>query len=164
MKRKFLLAIVCVGIISGGVLFCWPLLPTKANEARNESADDLRGLHAAAAKYVTDQGHWPQMPDGLTEGDEKDFFAFWKKALSPYGATDKMWKNSADQSKGKSSYIPTAFDAQPFTAYRWNHPWFIARGDLGDGSIYVVLPDGSVTTTEQLEKEEKAKTEAKKAK
>ena len=51
-----------------------------------------------------------------------------------------------------------------FTAYRWNHPWFIARGSFGDGAIYLVRPDGSVTTTDELLKEEKAKAESKQAK
>ena len=128
---------------------------------RNEAAEDLRGLHKAAMKYVEDAGHWPQMPEGLIEGEEKDFFDFWMNALKPYGATKEMWSHTADQPVGNVSYVPTAFDAQRYTAYRWHSPWFSARGDFGNGAVYVIMPDGSVTSAGELEKEEKAKAEAK---
>ena len=114
--------------------------------SRREIAADLAGLHAAAAKYVEAEGEWPQMPGGEFEGTEEEFYAFWKKALKPYGATEAMWTHSSEAATVVASYVPTLFSKGKGTAYRWQQPWFAARSSFGlRGVPYFVMPDGSIS-------------------
>ncbi len=109
-----------------------------------EAAADLRGLYTAMTKYLKKNSSWPQMPEDLFDGGEEEYFQFWIDALKPYGATAEMWKHSKDSSKGTGSYIPTSFSAGQGIPYKWEQPWFVARGSFGGTSTFIILPDGSV--------------------
>ncbi len=122
--------------------------PDPTELINKEAIQDLKGLHAAAVKYIKDKGSWPQFPKGIKDLSEDKFYGFFKGALKPYGATPEMWKHSADKSTAEASYVPSMFDDKPNTPYRWNQPWFISRGTFPGN--FLIQPDGSVSNLENL--------------
>jgi len=133
-------------LATASVCFCQD---SKDSEAiKREAVADLKGLHAAASKYIKDKGSWPQLPGNIKDLSEDKFYGFFKGALKPYGATEEMWKHSADQSDAAASYVPSAFDNKPSTPFRSNQPWFISRGTF-PGS-FIILPDGSISALKNL--------------
>jgi len=134
------------------------LLPTfqglRAKAERGTCIMNLRNLYAAAADYVQQHGHWPQVDTaGLRSGQyAKD----WIAELSPFGITRKNWicpsmqralgnPDYMQEKYTRIDYISTNFDDQPHTPYKWRaQPWFAEKGAVhGEGPLLIVS-DGNV--------------------
>lgn len=120
---------------------------------------------------------WPQMPDdeesdqqeqqasadtpdgGGEEDDngEETHWEWWYQVLKPYGIPKKTWVCPADrdgmeliedsQAKFIGSYVPSMFDALRNTAYRWDQPWFIERGENhGRQGPNMIYPNADIGT------------------
>ena len=114
---------------------------------------NLRNLFAALDADTRDQGHWPQCP---YEIGNPEFDRWWLKELSHYNLSRANWecptfqrmqeRGEAEKKDEKTiDYVPTPFDDQPRTPYKWaSQPWAVEVGDFhGDGNL-VLFPDGSI--------------------
>lgn len=91
---------------------------------------------------------------------EDGYFRFWVTALEPYGASRDTWlcpsdklilqMSPAELKRGEffGSYVPTPFESGPGTPFRWNQPWLIERGDYHGKGAHILMPDGSVTDSQ----------------
>lgn len=117
----------------------------------------MRTIHAAFSAHLTDKGYWPQLPEDEQDWNEDKFFEFWILALEPYGASRDTWicpididnkryanRSKIDPDKFFGSYVPTPFDENPASPYRWSQPWAIERGDLHGKGAHMLMPDGSI--------------------
>jgi len=112
---------------------------------------NLRTLHIALSTAVTDLNQWPQCPYELgTPGYDQ----WWLNELTPYKITPAIWscptvlreqRTELKKDELKIHYIPTRFDANPFTPRKWPRmPWLIEIADAhGEGNL-IVFPDGVI--------------------
>ena len=118
---------------------------------------NLRNLYVGTGAYLTDHGGiWPQDPAALDSDAEAKW---WISALTPYGITEKGWKCPAAASAPPSPdhaeeapihYLPTWFDENPYTAWKWPHmPWFTEAGNFhGDGNLIIRSSGDVMSVTE----------------
>ena len=116
---------------------------------------NMRGLHVAFQGYVEDNNMWPQQPDQLND-DDKLYDNFWIACLRPYTDTEKVWlcpvleKAKLKGVQGdllKVHYLPTMFDANPRSMYRWpKQPWLIEMANAHGAGGHILFPDGSIRT------------------
>ncbi len=151
---EVMVAVAIVGILIGIAIPSYDTFRRRAEKAR--CIGNLRVLHTGFDGFLLDKNFWPQMPEESMEWDESDYFGWWVKALEPYGVGQESWLCAADkivkqlpanQKEYASSYVPTQFNSQRFTPFRWNHPWVIERGDYHGKGAHVLMPDGSITTS-----------------
>lgn len=118
---------------------------------------NLKVLHTGFDSFVLDRNQWPQMPDEVFEAEESDYFAWWIASLQPYGVGEESWLCPSDkvvkqlpagQTEYASSYAPTHFNPHRYTPFRWNQPWVVERGDFHGRGAHVMMPDGSITTSQ----------------
>ncbi|MEX2580183.1 MAG: hypothetical protein WD342_14080 [Verrucomicrobiales bacterium] len=86
--------------------------------------------------------------------DEEEFFEFWITTTDPYGLNQDTWvcpsdralerKRNAEKTEFFGSYVPTGFDKQAGSPFRWNQPWVIERGDFHGKGSHMLMPDGSI--------------------
>jgi prepilin-type N-terminal cleavage/methylation domain-containing protein len=120
---------------------------------------NIKGLYVAAANYVTDAGHWPQIDTKFF--GKPEFAKAWQEVLAPYGIGRINWVcptaqrmlNNPDLTKPENAridYHATPFDIQPQTPYRWaTQPWFIEAGDFhGEGPL-IIFAGGTVKSLRQ---------------
>lgn len=127
-------------------------------ERRNCEAN-LRALYQAFGTYITDYGHWPQIPDHVLESSESNYWKWWMETLpeDKYGINEKHWLCPTDARHRKAnmkpeerdefegSYGPTHFDDGPRTPWEWpRQPWFIERSDFHGEGMLMMLPDGTI--------------------
>lgn len=120
---------------------------------------NLRSLYQAFGTYVSDHGHWPQIPDHVIESSESNYWKWWMETLpeKEYGINEKHWlcpsdarerganmkKEERDDFEG--SYGPTHFDEGPRTPWEWpRQPWFMERSDFHGEGMLMMLPDGTI--------------------
>ena len=120
----------------------------------------MKAIHNGLTGYLTDVGHWPQVPEELMKqgATEEDFFGFWITATEPYGLSQDSWVCPSDTrlvqklNRGDQEYFGsygvTQFDKNPRTPFRWNQPWAMEGANFHGGGAHVLLPDGSVQTTD----------------
>jgi type II secretory pathway pseudopilin PulG len=129
----------------------------------------MRTLHTCFVAHVTDKGGWPQLPlddevDGEDGSDdvwtENGFYRFWVTALEPYGSSRETWlcpsdklflqmsKSDLEKEEYFGTYVPTPFESGPATPFRWNQPWLIERGDFHGKGSHILMPDGSITDSQ----------------
>jgi len=129
----------------------WVSLAPKIAEVRCTS--NIRNIHALLSTYVTDVGHWPQIPLDL-DTTEESYESWWLATMEPFGAPEKIWKcpvlskarvTDADGYELRMHYIPADFDANPISPRRWsNMPWLIERGNNHGRGALIAFPDGSI--------------------
>jgi prepilin-type N-terminal cleavage/methylation domain-containing protein len=120
---------------------------------------NIKGLHGAAANYVTDAKHWPQIE--TKNVGKPEYARAWYEAFAQYGIGPINWVcpsaqrllNNPDLTKPQSArvdYNATPFDAEPQTPYKWpTQPWFVEVGDFhGDGPL-IMFCNGQVTPLRQ---------------
>lgn len=125
----------------------------EARAARTNCTSNLRNLYVALDASTRDQNHWPQCP---FEIGHPQFDIWWLKEMSRYNLSRASWECPAYkklQASGEATktdekvidYVPTPFDDQPRTPYKWpNQPWAVEVGDFhGDGNL-ILFPDGSI--------------------
>ena len=118
---------------------------------------NMRNLHVSLASYLSDRKNWPQCPIEL--GDE-GYDAWWLTEMTPYGIGKETWQCPSMAAKGaangtdsefKMHYIPTPFDENAITPFRWStQPWLVEIGDNHGKGNLVIFPDGSVRSLDEL--------------
>lgn len=149
---ELLVSLVVVAILAAISFQAFGTFKNRAEKLR--CLANLKALHIGFDAYILDNNRWPQPPREAVGFDESEFFEWWVKELEPYGVgqetwlcpTDKVAKEDRDNFHA-GSYIPTLFDSNQYTPYRWNQPWLIERGDFHGKGAHVLMPDGSITTT-----------------
>lgn len=149
-----LLAVMTVIAILGVLLF--PVLQSVREKPESIICmQNLRSLHASLGAYISDKGHWPQIPPGI--GDDDARARWWVEELKPYDAPLKVWHcPSLVREMGEGTinseevpslhYVPGHFDKHRFSPYRWStQPWVIELYDHGDGN-FILFPDGHIDT------------------
>jgi prepilin-type N-terminal cleavage/methylation domain-containing protein len=121
---------------------------------------NLKNLHMALATYLTENGHWPQVPDGITlDSDEEN--AWWRATLAPHGMVEKSWscptlkrtarEKNMEHALKENHYVPSLFDEFPATPYRWpKMAWAMEVGNNHGTGLLLVMMDGSVQTYEEF--------------
>lgn len=123
----------------------------------------LRVLHVGFNNYLQENNMiWPQLPGGPTMKfpNESAEWEWWYKQLEKYGVGKTQWvcpndklandaMSQKDAPEFYSSYIPTAFDEHPNSAFRWKQPWLIERGGFHykNQGANMLMPDGSIEHT-----------------
>jgi prepilin-type N-terminal cleavage/methylation domain-containing protein len=115
---------------------------------------NLRSLYGAAAGYIQQHGHWPQVDPAGLKGAK--YAKDWIAELEPFGIQRKNWicpsmqrsLGNPDYTKEKFTridYISTNFDDQPTTPYRWRvQPWFAEKGAVHGQGPLLICSDGNV--------------------
>jgi len=147
------LAAVFILLILAALLV--PNLGTIKDRAREtQCIANMRSIHLGLSSYLSDHGRiWPQGP---SPANESPWAAFWLETLAPYHVTPETWRcpgitslikneTSSPSQNPPLHYLPTVFDAQPGTAYRWpGQPWLIERANAHGRGVLICFPDGSV--------------------
>ena len=134
---------------------------TKGMKRRAEKAQcigNLKVIQSGLNGYLLEHNVWPQMPSENSEWEESDYFGWWMDLLEPYGVGPQSWLCPSDKiletneakkrTERFSSYVPAQFNSHQFSPFRWNQPWVVERGDFHGKGAHVVMPDGSVTTSQ----------------
>jgi prepilin-type N-terminal cleavage/methylation domain-containing protein len=166
-----LLELLCVlAVLSILLTLGAPLAGHFRSRVRGQQCvSNLKGLGVHTASYLADHNNvWPQIkpaaPDGSNNSRQDEATAeLWIAALSPYGASDKIWRCPSIEAKIKANgtpggltkkrldYIPTQFNAEPGAATQWpTHPWFIERTPNHGLGPYILQADGNVFSMEEL--------------
>ena len=94
----------------------------------------------------------------------------WIDALQPYGLDQGTWlcptvqrlMGGPDMSKEENrriDYVPTPFDSNPMTPYRWStQPWYIEKGNMHGSGNLIIFPDGHIQSLYELRSKAKIKT------
>jgi len=124
---------------------------------------NLRNLHAALSARLIDQQSWPQLPEEI-EMNTLAEHDFWIEELELYGMVEKNWicptlrrtarKEGRNlQEESKIHYVPTLFDEHPGTPFRWpNIPWAMEIGNNHGRGLLVLLHDGSIHPSSEIQK------------
>ena len=152
---ELMVAIAIVAVLVGISIPSYEAIKRRAEKAR--CIGNLKVLHTGFDSFILDNNHWPQMPADAITMDQTDYFEWWIRILEPYGVGQESWLCSGDrvlemlpdsQDEYISSYVPTTFNSHRFTPYRWNQPWVVERGDYHGRGAHVLMPDGSITTSQ----------------
>ena len=148
---ELVVVLAVIGIIATLLFQSFQSLQDRAGRTR--CVANLKNLHIALDAATRDQGHWPQCP---FEIGSEEFDGWWLKEMSRYNLSRASWecptfrklqeKGEAEKNAEKSiDYVPTPFDDQPRTPYKWSmQPWAVEVGDFhGDGNL-ILFPDGSI--------------------
>jgi type II secretory pathway pseudopilin PulG len=124
-------------------------------------ASNLRSLHTSLSAYVQDKGHWPQEPESVWGANNNATYEdWWMKELEPYGASEQVWQcrtimrkvtNKSKDKRPRMHYVPTMFDKNPLTPYKWStQPWLIEIGNMHGVGALICFPDGSIRTMDEV--------------
>lgn len=149
--------LVCIAILlilAAMLNTAWVSVAPKVAQAQCFS--NMRSIHGSLSTYLTDVGHWPQIPT-KSEDNEETYETWWLATLEPYGGVAKVWQcpvlrsrkvQDADGYVLRMHYIPTDFDANPISPRRWSTmPWLIERGNNHGRGALLAFPDGSIRTS-----------------
>lgn len=153
--------LVTLAIIGTFVAILVPSYENFKEKARKaQCISHMRTIHSGLTSYLGDVGHWPQFPEELINSSitEEVIFGFWINATEPYGVGQEHWVCPSDTrlvralNRGEQEYFGsygvTRFDKNAKTPYRWNQPWAMENANFHGGGAHVLLPDGSVQTTD----------------
>ncbi|MCB1064744.1 MAG: prepilin-type N-terminal cleavage/methylation domain-containing protein [Verrucomicrobiae bacterium] len=152
---ELLVVVAILGLLSAIIIPSYEAIKRRAEKAR--CIGNLKVLHSGFDAFVLDNNYWPQMPEESMDWEESKYFEWWTRILEPYGVGQESWLCSSDrilellpenQGQYYSSYVPTRFNSHRFTPYRWNQPWVVERGDYHGKGAHVLMPDGSITTSQ----------------
>jgi prepilin-type N-terminal cleavage/methylation domain-containing protein len=146
-----IIAVLLVMVLS----FSWKKILHRVERLGCES--NLKSFHSALNAYMSDYGHWPQMPEEVFEyGSAEGNHEWWHDILKEYDIGEERWlcptdrreRNASqkleDRDRYESSYGITLFDSGPNTPRQWNQPWIIESANFhGDGNL-MLMPDGSI--------------------
>lgn len=152
---EIMVTLVIVAILIAIAIPSYDKFKRRAEKAR--CIGNLKVLHTGFDSYILDRNQWPQMPGDSFGWEESDYFEWWIESLEPYGVGQESWLCSSDrllkilpedQDEYVSSYVPTPFNSHRFTPFRWNQPWVAERGDYHGRGAHVLMPDGSITSSQ----------------
>lgn len=159
---ELLACLAILGFLVSVTALSWPKLMASAASVR--CLGNMRSLHVSLGSYVHDVGHWPQIPEGIDTaaagGDDSTYEDWWLNELKNYGGTPEVWQcptiqrlvaQKAKDGRPKLHYVPTPFDAQSITPYRWStQPWLIEIGNMHGRGAHICFPDGSIRTMDDI--------------
>ena len=147
LAAVFILAILAALLLPNAATFT-----DRARET--QCMANMRSIHLGLTSYLSDHGRiWPQGPSPAIEAPWSEF---WLKTLEPYHVRAETWRcpgitamikkeDSSSSANPPLHYLPTMFDDQPGTAYRWaTQPWLIERVNAHGRGVLICFPDGSV--------------------
>ena len=150
--------VVAVAVVLVLVVVAIPSYQTiKRRAEKARCIGNMKTIHTGFDAYLLDKNQWPQMPEEALNWDESDYFGWWVTAIEPYGVGQESWLCPSDKvvkqepehvKEYASSYAPTRFNPHRYTPYKWNQPWLVERGDFHGKGGHVMMPDGSITTTQ----------------
>lgn len=155
---ELMTVIVVIGILMIMVFSVTAALRNKAERGR--CVNNLQGLYAAGASYLTDHESWPQIP--VTDTEDPNFARAWMAAFRPYHIAEVNWICGAVQKALSTAmtnpddpridYLPTSFDSRPNSPWRFpTHPWFIERANMhGDGNL-IIFTNGQIRAMNELQ-------------
>lgn len=152
---EILVALMVLAVLAGILIPGFGAIKRRAEKAR--CIGNLRTIHAGFDGYLLDKNQWPQLPQGYEEWEETRYFKWWIQSIEPYGVGREVWlcpsdKISSDSSEPASeyhsTYAVTHFNPHQYTPYRWQQPWAIERGNLHGKGAHILMPDGSITTSQ----------------
>lgn len=148
-----MVTLVIMSILTSVIALSWSSLRAKVE--RVGCSSHLRALYISFSGYVQDHHHWPQMPPEL--GEEGHEFYDWVIAeVKPYGGERAAWicptesrtnVRTITDEEFEGSYVPTLFDTSENSPWEWNQPWLIEQVDNHDSGQLMILPDGTVHTS-----------------
>jgi prepilin-type N-terminal cleavage/methylation domain-containing protein len=152
-----MLAVVTIIAILASVAFVINAGVRKKAE-RVQCGENLKSLHMALSSYLIDHKRWPQVEMGME--DEEQYWQDWDAKLDKYDLPDKVWmcpthkRATKDEFLRFSSYHPMPFSGESgLTPYKWkNMPWVIEIGDNHGNGPLMIMPDGSIQETVNIEK------------
>jgi hypothetical protein len=154
--KKYLCLIIFAAAALSVMLVATPALSyVRESIEQRQCSENMRTIHQALVAYLRDHdGVWPQGP----APDEPCWAEFWVDTLRPYGVEESNWRcpsvPTSEEPAGPDlvcHYVPTIFDGEPGTAYRWpEQPWLIERVDSHRGGPLILFPDGVVRSHEEL--------------
>ena len=139
----------------------------RARAQRVQCMANLRNLHVAAAQYVQDNNHWPQIGSSSDDEEESSYAQEWITALAPYQVEKKSWicptlqsllRNPDYNSSGSErvDYFGMPFDDKPMTPYQWpRQPWFVESADVHGHGQLIIFTDGSISDMKTILAESK---------
>ncbi len=154
---EIIVAIAVIGVLVGISIPLYRNFIQRAHKAACIS--HLRTLHSAFATAIQDQGHWPQIPLGEGEWNESRYFQWWVDEMEQYGIAEDVWRCPADKKAIElskrfddspedfytGSYVPSRFDDNSNSPFRYNQPWLVERSPNHNGRAHILMPDGSVS-------------------
>lgn len=151
--------LVVVGIVALLVALAFPISGKFLARAKKAKCiSQMKAIHGGLSGYVTDVGYWPQMEEGKVGYSEDEFFKFWVTSTEPYGLDKEVWLCPSDagyhtlakENIGEyiGSYVPTRFDKKPQRPFQYNQPWLLERGNFHGRGCHILMPDGSVTDSQ----------------
>lgn len=147
---------VTVGIVLLVIAIAVPSYETFRERARKAKCiSHLRNIHGGLLAYITEVGHWPQLPESGELDSEETVFLYWSNLLDGYGVGPDSWVCPSDrrlvQAMGgekrppvMGSYVVSRFGDKAQDPFRYNQPWALERGGFHRGGPHILLPDGSV--------------------
>ena len=163
------MAIVVVIIAILAVLLFPVIEKLRARAQRLQCVLNLRNLHVAAAQYVQDNNHWPQIASNSDDESDTPYAQEWITALAPYQVQKKSWicptlqnvlGNPDYNSAGNErvDYFGMPFDDKPMTPYQWpRQPWFVESADMHSHGQLIIFTDGSISDMKTVLEESKHK-------
>lgn len=154
--------LVTVALVAILLTLIFPITDSIRKKAEKvKCMSHMRALHASLSAHLEDKGHWPQVPRNADNWDESRFYRFWVTSLEPYGSSRDTWLCPSDklifqvkkselekENRYFGSYVPTAFDDSPSSPLRWLQPWLVERGDFHGEGGHMLMPDGSISSTQ----------------
>ncbi len=139
----------------------WPRILALAAGAK--CVGNMRSLHVSLDSYISDVGHWPQVPEAIdiaSSDDDSAYEDWWLNELKNYGGTQDVWQcpviRSQISSKNpngrpKIHYTPTSFDEKPSTPYKWStQPWLVEIGNIHGRGAHICFTDGSIRSMDDV--------------
>jgi prepilin-type N-terminal cleavage/methylation domain-containing protein len=153
-----LLAVVVIILILATIAFpSYQAVMSRIMKAK--CVGNLRSLYTSFSSYVSDEGRWPQY-HYKTDMLSQDYESWWINKMTPYGVTSETWLcpvlkalklKGANGKPLRMHYVPTQFDANPQSPYRWpTQPWIVETGNAhGDGAL-IIFTNESVKSMNEV--------------
>lgn len=118
----------------------------------------MKDVGTGLGAYLISKQEWPQFPETLDNAEESRVWEWWITTLQPYGVAQSAWlcpsdererkqsvkEKSLERDKYESTYVPTHFDSNPDTPFRWRQPWLLERSAYHPNGQNILMPDGSI--------------------
>lgn len=158
---ELLASVAVISILVSLTIVGWPKVMASVAVAR--CMGNMRSLHVSLGSYVTDVGHWPQVPEAIdvsSSDDDSAYEDWWLNELKAYGGIPAVWQCPLIQSQVSSKspdgrpkihYTPTPFDEKPASPYKWNtQPWLVEIGNIHGRGANICFTDGSIRSMDDV--------------
>jgi type II secretory pathway pseudopilin PulG len=128
----------------------------KSRVEKVNCTNNLRQLYTAAAAYMQEYNHWPQVNPALLQQPNHAYDEAWIEDFLPFGIDRGTWicptiqrdigaPDYTQKDNYRTDYIAMPFDNKPHTPYQWpGAPWFVERGNVHGNGNLVIQANGAV--------------------